>query len=287
MNNKSKILIVDDQLIGRQLLESILFKEEYELFFAEDGEEALEQTITHKPDLVLLDVMMPKIDGFEVCRRIRKDKEIRDTPVIMVTALDDRDSRLMGFDAGANDYVSKPIDRQELLARVKNITDMNRFRKLAFFDESTANTEESDIQPSKAEFKDSAERIEKLHHFLKIKSNENPALFFKLFSGLDSSRVPEFRSLEKHGEMLGMYVHPQIEYMPEIALLSEIAFYQLAEKYTEKGPDHLLNGILETLNQWANEAGVHLDTSTLPLAVLSVNRNQRLLYLASRNVFIW
>lgn len=127
-SEKSRILIVDDQPVGRQLLESFLYDLDYELFFAEDGEQAYEYTQKHKPHLVLLDVMMPKLDGFEVCKLIRKNKEIDHTPVIMVTALEDRDSRLQGISAGADDYITKPIDRIELLARVKNIVELSRYR---------------------------------------------------------------------------------------------------------------------------------------------------------------
>lgn len=127
----SRILIVDDQPVGRQLLESFLFELGHELFFAEDGEQAYEMTLKHKPHLVLLDVMMPKLDGYEVCKLIRKNKEIENTPVVMVTALEDRDSRLQGITAGADDYITKPIDRLELLARVKNIVELSRLRLLA------------------------------------------------------------------------------------------------------------------------------------------------------------
>lgn len=127
----SRILIVDDQPVGRQLLESFLFELGHELYFAEDGEQAYEMTLKHKPHLVLLDVMMPKLDGYEVCKLIRKNKEIENTPIVMVTALEDRDSRLQGITAGADDYITKPIDRLELLARVKNIVELSRLRLLS------------------------------------------------------------------------------------------------------------------------------------------------------------
>src|SRR5512147_618315 len=119
MDQKPVILIVDDEPIGRQLLEAILFSEGYKLLFAEDGEMALEKVIENKPTVVLCDVMMPKMDGFEVCRRIRKDESIAHIPIFLITALDDRDSRIKGIDAGADDYISKPLDRIEILAKVR------------------------------------------------------------------------------------------------------------------------------------------------------------------------
>jgi CheY-like chemotaxis protein len=130
MENQKTILIVDDQEVGRTLLESILYKENFDLLFAVDGEEAFNQTKTEKPDLILLDVMMPKSDGYQTCQKIRADKEIQDIPIILVTALDDRDSRIRGFEAGANDYITKPIDRSELLARSKNLIKLYEYKTI-------------------------------------------------------------------------------------------------------------------------------------------------------------
>ena len=102
----------------------------YDLAFAPSGAEALAQAAAAPPDLVLLDVMMPSMDGFEVLRRIRADAALAEVPVILVTALDDRDARLTGFEAGADDFLSKPIDRAEVRARVRTITRLNRYRRL-------------------------------------------------------------------------------------------------------------------------------------------------------------
>jgi len=124
------ILIVDDEPVGRDTLEALLMGQDYELVFATDGEEALAQASTATPDVVLLDVMMPGMDGFEVCRRLRANPRLAEVPVIMVTALDDRDSRLQGIEAGADDFVSKPFDRAELRARVRTVTRLNRYRRL-------------------------------------------------------------------------------------------------------------------------------------------------------------
>lgn len=130
MNTLSTILIVDDEPMGRKTLESLLIKQGYNLVFAGDGVEALQKAQEVAPDVILLDVMMPVIDGFEVCRRLRADPLLGEVPVIMVTALDDRDSRLQGIQAGADDFVTKPFDRIELRTRVGTITRLNRFRRL-------------------------------------------------------------------------------------------------------------------------------------------------------------
>ena len=122
MIGSAKILIVDDEPVGRELLEAILITEGYQLSFAVDGAEAIDMALKDLPDIILLDVMMPKIDGFEVCRNLHGNNLTAHIPIYMITALDDRDSRIRGIDAGAHDYISKPFDRVEVLAKIKNIT---------------------------------------------------------------------------------------------------------------------------------------------------------------------
>ena len=126
----STILIVDDDPAGRQTLESILDEQGYQLEFAENGAQALQMIRQILPDVILLDVMMPGMDGFEVCRQVRSDPAIAEIPIIMLTALDDRRSFLNGLESGADDYLTKPYDRHELRARLLGITRLNRYRKL-------------------------------------------------------------------------------------------------------------------------------------------------------------
>jgi DNA-binding response OmpR family regulator len=122
MSNTTKILVVDDEPVGRQLLEAILVPEGYEIYFGEDGEEAIKVALSELPDIILLDVMMPKLDGFEVCKNLRQHDSTAHIPIFLITALDDRDSRIRGIDMGADDYISKPFDRIEILAKIKNKT---------------------------------------------------------------------------------------------------------------------------------------------------------------------
>jgi len=128
--SNSTVLIVDDEPSGRDTLESILEPEGYTLIIAENGYEAIEKAMAIQPDVILLDVMMPGMDGFEVCRRIRNDKRLAEIPILFLTALDDRQSLLNGLDAGADEFISKPYDRFELRARLLGITRLNRFQKL-------------------------------------------------------------------------------------------------------------------------------------------------------------
>lgn len=129
---KAVILIADDNVIVQEMLGELLSSSEqnYELIFAENGEEAIEKSITLLPDLILLDVMMPKLNGYEVCERLRNHEKLAEVPILMVTALDDRESRVRGLNAGADDFISKPFYGEELLARVNTIVRLNRYRGL-------------------------------------------------------------------------------------------------------------------------------------------------------------
>ena len=118
----ARILVVDDIEANVRLLEAKLQAEYYEVTTAKDGHEALKMAVEARPDIILLDVMMPGLDGFEVCRRLRADPATRHIPVIMVTALDGRRDRLTGLEAGADDFITKPIDDVALFARVRSLT---------------------------------------------------------------------------------------------------------------------------------------------------------------------
>jgi signal transduction histidine kinase len=126
----STILIVDDEPTALETVVAMLEGEDYDLQLAKDGVQALGMLEQFQPDLILLDVMLPGMDGFEVCRRIRATPRLAEVPVVMLTALDDRDSLLRGIESGADDFLSKPADRRELKARVRTITRLNRYRIL-------------------------------------------------------------------------------------------------------------------------------------------------------------
>ena len=117
----ARILVVDDILPNVKLLEAKLKNEYYNVLCAYSGAEALEIIKNEKPDMVLLDVMMPEMDGFEVCRRIKNDPETEHIPVVMVTALTDAADRVNGLEAGADDFLTKPLDDVALMARVRSL----------------------------------------------------------------------------------------------------------------------------------------------------------------------
>jgi response regulator RpfG family c-di-GMP phosphodiesterase len=118
MNNQSTILCVDDEPINLSLLQAILIPRGYRVIFAENGQEALLKLVEETIDLVLLDLMMPEMDGFEVCRLIKADETLRTIPIIMLTSFAAKENRILGIEAGAEEFLSKPFDSTEVLARV-------------------------------------------------------------------------------------------------------------------------------------------------------------------------
>jgi PAS domain S-box-containing protein len=125
-----KILIVDDDPAAQRLLRDILKGRNYTLIFATSGVEAVQKAIEIVPDLVISDVMMPQMNGYDVCRALRADPVLSEVPIVLLTALNDRESRLRGIQAGADDFISKPYDAEELRARVRGITRLNRYRTM-------------------------------------------------------------------------------------------------------------------------------------------------------------
>lgn len=113
---RRKILIVDDEKSISDIIKFNLLKDGYDVEVAEDGDEALKKVYMIQPDLILLDVMLPKLDGFQVCRKIR---ETFNTPIIMLTAKEEEVDKVLGLELGADDYITKPFGMRELLARVK------------------------------------------------------------------------------------------------------------------------------------------------------------------------
>lgn len=118
--SSGRVLVVDDEDHNRVLLRDLLEAQGHQVLEAVDGEQALAEAGSSAPDVILLDVMMPKVDGFEVCRRLKADAQTAPIPILLVTALTDRQDRLTGIEAGANDFLAKPIDTQDVTLRVGN-----------------------------------------------------------------------------------------------------------------------------------------------------------------------
>jgi putative two-component system response regulator len=124
-----RVLVVDDQEPNRELVEEILGSAGYEVELAVDGQDALDRIEVALPDCMVLDVMMPRLDGFEVCRRLRAAPRTRFVPIVMLTALSDTRDKVRGLELGADDFLNKPVRREELLARVRSLVRIRRLRE--------------------------------------------------------------------------------------------------------------------------------------------------------------
>ncbi|HBN77349.1 response regulator [Rubinisphaera italica] len=117
----NRILIADDNPQNRELIEAYLAGCDYEIAMAEDGQDTIRQVTAFEPDLLLLDIMMPKMSGFEVCQQLKRDEKTADIPVLVITALRDSADIEKAVEAGADDFLSKPINRLELMTRVRSL----------------------------------------------------------------------------------------------------------------------------------------------------------------------
>lgn len=124
------ILVIDDEAITRATLAALLDKPNYLVEMAEDGIQGIEMAKRINPDVILLDVMMPRMNGYDVCKRIRSDPQIAEVPIILITALDDRDAKLNGLVVGADDFLAKPFDTLELEIRLHTLRRVDRYRHL-------------------------------------------------------------------------------------------------------------------------------------------------------------
>ncbi len=128
MPDKARILVVDDEPRNVKLLSAHLTGDGFATLAAYNGEQALHMAAREKPDVILLDIMMPDLDGFEVTRRLKADPYTHHIPVVLVTSLDGSDNRVKGLDAGADEFLTKPINSTELLARVRALQRMKQMQ---------------------------------------------------------------------------------------------------------------------------------------------------------------
>jgi two-component system alkaline phosphatase synthesis response regulator PhoP len=142
--SKKNILVVDDERDLLDLIEYNLQKEGFDVLKAEDGQEGIEAARKHQPDLILLDIMMPKMDGLEVVERIRDDSQLKRIPVIFLTARGDEKTEVEGLDKGGDDYITKPISTTKLISRIKAV--LRRFEETAIEDQDKINVHDITIE---------------------------------------------------------------------------------------------------------------------------------------------
>ncbi len=127
---RPRLLVVDDDQRNIRVIEAMLGSENYLIEGVGSGADALQKIAREAPDLILMDIMMPEMNGFEMLEKLKAQPGLRNIPIIVVTSLDDRESHRYALQAGADEVVIKPVDRSELLLRVKNLIDLGKYRKL-------------------------------------------------------------------------------------------------------------------------------------------------------------
>jgi putative two-component system response regulator len=157
---KMKVLVVDDDPINLRILVNTL-KGTYDILTAKDGHEALVRIAADRPDLVLLDVMMPGLDGMQVCQRVRADPELADTPIIFVTGLSSPEGEGRGLELGAVDYITKPVDLKLAKLRIRNHLELRRQGKLILEQNALLSRQKAELEASLA-------RVKRLEGFITI-----------------------------------------------------------------------------------------------------------------------
>jgi len=192
---KSKVLIVDDDHLNAKLLAAKIRSADYDILLAYDGEQCLELLAADLPDLILLDIMMPVMDGFEVCRQLKNDPRTADIPILFITALDDNKFKQQAFTMGAVDYITKPFNDTEVKARVqthlalKSSQDALRRQNVILDEQVQART--ADLSTANARLKAEIEAKDRAHHQLQVSESANRAI-------VDALPDEVFRVNEKH-----------------------------------------------------------------------------------------
>ena len=183
-----KLLVVDDVQTNVLLLKALLSKDGYGILVANNGQEALEVIRNENPDLILLDVMMPGMDGIECCRRLKSELQTCHIPVILLTACSLDEQRIQGYDGGADSYISKPFSSQLLLARVRNLIDSHRRLKQFFGDGQTLAKE--DVCDMDKDF------VEKFKALIEAKMGDSNLNVEDLGKDMGLSRVQLYRKIK-------------------------------------------------------------------------------------------
>ncbi len=227
-NSEFKILVVDDVPKNIQVVGNILQEHDYDIYFAADGATALSQVEKYDFDLILLDIMMPGIDGYEVCRRVKLLEKAADIPIIFLTAKSDVDSIVKGFDVGGIDYITKPFNGAELLARVRNQLQLQ-------YSQSKLKEANLKLEDQKLELQEANDRL----HTMTLNLKELNATKDKFFSIIAHDLKNPFNTLIGFSDLLVQ----NYEYM-ERDQVSDI------HKTLHKASNQALN-LLENLLDWA------------------------------------
>jgi putative two-component system response regulator len=204
MNNVDQaiILIVDDKPTNLDILLHVFEHTEYDVLFASDGNACLQLAEDEHPNLILLDVMMPGMDGFETCRRLKTNEQTRQIPVIFMTALADTVNKVKGFDLGSVDYITKPIQPEEVLARVKTHLTLERLQVELQAKNVELQSKNAELQSKNAML---ADREVHLTHLVEEKTKKNASITLALVNALENANLLNDIDTGKHIKRVSAY----------------------------------------------------------------------------------
>lgn len=248
------VLVVDDEENNRILLRDLLEVQGYKVSEAEDGEQALQKVMESPVDVILLDVMLPKLDGFEVCRRLKRNPQTALIPVLLVTSLADRQDRLMGMEAGANDFLTKPIDAQDVLLRVRNAVGMKQL-----FDR---------LQENYRRFQELEALRDNLTHMI-VHDLRSPLTGIKLFlEMLQRSARKKLDDIEnQYLERVLNSLTILIEMVSSVLDVSRLETGEMPLNLSLCDVRNIATKAIETLGYLANQCKVHLEMPPEPVEI--------------------
>ncbi len=267
---RSKILVVDDNEDNVELLEAFLLPMGYEVIKAHDGREALEAAERDHPDLILLDVLMPEMGGLEVCRRLKGGENTRFIPIILVTALKDVNDRVEGIEAGADDFLSKPIDKHELKARIKSLLRIKEMHDQ--LEESRRNLETTNNELIKLD------RLKNDLTHLLVHDLKNPLV--NMMELVRQTMSYDAKNLtEKQVERLSLTRTSCETLLNLITTLLDISKMEEGKMVLNKSSFNMKDAIYSNVREFkviATELGIHLE-ALLPDNTLTVNADYELI----------